>query len=78
MSRGLAKEFDQSPYFHGKLADILLLNGEIEEARLHLELMTKLAINLRQKYRIEIKSRVKYLQGEYLRLEGKPEEALKL
>ena len=78
LSRGLAKEFDQSPYFHGKLADILLLNGEIEEARLHLELMTKLAINLPQKYRIEIKSRVQYLQGESLRLEGKPEEALEL
>ena len=78
LSRGLAKEFDQSPYFHGKLADILLLNGEIEEARLHLELMTKLAINLPQKYRIEIKSQVQYLQGESLRLEGKPEEALEL
>ena len=78
LSRGLAKEFDQSPYFHGKLADILLLNGEIEEARQHLELIPKLVVGLPDKYRMEMKNRVQYLQAESLRREGKPEEALEL
>ena len=78
LSRGLVKEFDRSPYFHGKLADILLLNGEIEEARNHLELIPKLVVGLPKKYQIEIKTRMQYLQGESLRREGKPEEALEL
>ncbi|TFB10182.1 hypothetical protein E3V55_06350 [Candidatus Marinimicrobia bacterium MT.SAG.3] len=78
LSRGLVKEFDQSPYFHGKLADILLLNGEIEEARQHLELIPKLVVGLPDKYQMEMKTRVKFLQGESLRREGKPEEALEL
>jgi len=78
LSRGLVKEFDQSPYFHGKLADILLLNGEIEEARHHLELIPKLAVGLPKKYQTEMKTRVQYLQGESLRREGKSEEALEL
>ena len=78
LSRGLVKEFDQSPYFHGKLADILLLNGEIEESRHHLELIPKLVVGLPEKYRLEMETRIQYLQGESLRREGKPEEALKL
>ena len=78
LSRGLAKEFDQSPYFHGKLADILLLNGEIEEARHHLELIPTLAAGLPEKYQLEMETRVQYLQGESLRREGKTEEALEL
>ena len=78
LSKGLVKEFDQSPYFHGKLADILLFSGEIEEARYHLELIPKLVAGLPNKYQNEMKTRVQYLQGESLRREGKPEEALEL
>ncbi len=78
LSRGLAIEFAQSPYYRGKLADILILNGEIEEARRHLELIPQLATGLPEKYQNEMRTRVKFLQGESLRKEGNPEEALKL
>ena len=78
LSRGLAIEFAKSPYYRGKLADILILNGEIEEARRHLELIPQLANGLPEKYQNEMQTRVKFLQGESSRREGNPEEALKL
>ena len=78
LATDLVKEFDKSPYFRGKYADILLMNGMVDEAKFHTGLITKLAAGLPEKYQREMKTRVDYLNGERLRKEGKPGEALEL
>lgn len=75
-ARGLVKEFDENPYFRGKLADILLMNGMLDEADEHIDMMLPLSDGMPQKYLEEIENRVAYLKGEKLRREGKLEEAI--
>ena len=78
LATGLVEEFDRSPYFRGKYVDILLMIGKLEEAKIHIELIPKLAAGLPDKYQREMKTRVDYFNGERLRKEGKPREALEL
>ena len=75
---GLVKEFDNSPYFRGKYADILLMNGMVDKAKFHIDMIPKLAAGLPEKYQREMKTRVDYLNAERLRMKGKPREALEL
>ena len=77
-ARGLVEEFDENPYFRGKLADILLMNGMLDEAGEHIDMMLPLSDGMPEKYLVEIRNRIAYLRGEKLRREGKPEEAIKI
>ena len=78
LARGLVEDFDQNPYFRGKLADILIMSGMLDEADEHIDTMLPLSEGMPEKYINEIKNRISYLKGEKLRREGKPEEAIKI
>ena len=77
-ARGLVEEFDENPYYRGKLADILLMNGMLDEAVEHIDMMLPLSDGMPEKYLVEVGNRIAYLRGEKLRREGKPEEAIKI
>ena len=77
-ARGLVEEFDENPYYRGKLADILLMNGMLDEAVYHIDMMLPLSDGLPEKYLVEVGNRIDYLRGEKLRREGRPEEAIKI